>query len=79
MVKVDVLEQRVCNLEKNMADGFIMIMKRMDKSDSKQLELFNHMSERPTKQAAKTNTILVAIITALLSILSTFVVAVLFS
>ena len=74
----EVARTSICNLEKNMDEGFKRIDTRLVDIGERSEEMFNHMSERPTKTQHRTILILTAIVTTLLTIIGTFSVAFLF-
>ena len=71
-----VTRQKVVDLKASMDVGFGHIVKRLDKIDVTNKELFNHMSDRPTKAAARNMNIMVAIMSSLMGVAGTFILAI---
>ncbi len=64
-----VLQNRVNNMEDLMKNGFDRIDKSLDDIKEENKQMFNHMSNRPTNEAARTDKIMWAIMGGMGSVL----------
>ncbi len=71
-----VLEQRVNGMEKTMEEGFDRIDVGLKEIKVKNEQMFNHLSDRPTKQSARMINLLISAGCTLLGALLVFIAAV---
>lgn len=70
-----VTRTKVDSMNIEMRHGFDRIDKALKEINEKQTELFNHMSDRPTKSTARFVNFLVALSTALVTVVATLIAA----
>jgi len=68
-----VLEQKVKDNKESMQAGFTRVLKELDGIKKENKQMFNHISERPTKEAARNDKIMWAIIGGMGSVILTLV------
>ena len=75
MVVDEVARNNIKNIEKTMSSGFRRIDKTLDNMAEKSEEMFNHLSDRPSKAHYKTIVILTSVLSTVIGVAGAFLIA----